>query len=579
MDGKKQEYPLSLKDICTLRLIPDLIEAGIYSFKIEGRMKSPVYVGSVVAMYRKYIDQYLNSGREGFHVADEDIEHLMDVYNRGAFTEGYYNNRCGKEMVSLQRPNHAGIPALKVLSSQSAVALHELHRGDTIEIPAKNISFSLNQDAKPGDKIGLSSKYRISPKEIPFLSRTFNKKIADYYDSELKNRKIKEKIKGTFTLSVGNHAKLCIDYADLHLEVEGDVVQQAVKSPLSEEQIRKQLSKMGQTEFVWESLDIRLDGDVFLPLQSLNEIRRRAIEDLTRMILESSRRQNAKRMIYPEREEQKSELFYTALIMKKEQLNPVLKCEEISDVYVDCNIIPDSLESLQLAEIADRIHETGKAAFYVLPHIIRKDTAERIRRGLPHIVSCGFDGIMVRNMEGYEILRENDYAGLILADHSLYTFNRLSRDNWKAEGIYRLTVPLELNEKEIDIRGLAGDEMIGYGYLPMMVSAQCIQKTGYGCTRKRTEHTLTDRKNEQFAVHNYCDYCYNVIYNSKPLFLLDKQQVLFSKEAGAVRLQFTLESADQTEEVLRNFRENLKGNTTEEFSGTFTRGHFSRGVK
>lgn len=111
--GKKQ-YFLSLKDICTLELIPELVEAGIDSFKIEGRMKSPEYVAAVTAMYRKYTDLYLNRGKKQFSVRPEDREMLMDLYNRGGAHTGYYQRHNGREMLALDRPNHAGVNAVRV---------------------------------------------------------------------------------------------------------------------------------------------------------------------------------------------------------------------------------------------------------------------------------------------------------------------------------------------------------------------------------------------------------------------------------------------------------------------------------
>ena len=124
----KSRYLLSLKDICTLDLIPEMVEAGIDSFKIEGRMKKPEYVAAVAHLYRKYTDLYLELlerapegtdpevfAKQKFRVEEADRSVLLDLYNRGGFHTGYYHTQNGREMVSLDRPNHAGIPAVKVL--------------------------------------------------------------------------------------------------------------------------------------------------------------------------------------------------------------------------------------------------------------------------------------------------------------------------------------------------------------------------------------------------------------------------------------------------------------------------------
>ena len=578
-DGKKKQYVMSPKDICTLKLIPKLIEAGIYSFKIEGRMKSPVYVSSVVSIYRKYIDLYFKNGADKFHVDEADVQHLMDVYNRGAFTNGYYEQRNGASMISLNRPNHAGIPAIRVTSAQSGTALLELHKGDTLEIPEKNISFSLNQDVQKGEKASLSPKHRISPKETKQLYRTFNKKISDDYTEDLKIRKLKERIKGKLIFSVGKCARLCIDHGDIHMEVEGDVVQAAERSPLSEERIRGQMMKTGQTPFEWEKLDIVCEGDIFLPMQSINELRRRGLSGLEDRMTEAYRRKGAKRTEYPGAVPAKpSRLRYSALVMKEEQFHAVLKCEGISEIYLDVNLFGDRLADQKPASYAELIHSHGKLAYFVLPHIIRDDAKERLRKGILYLTECGFDGIMTRNMEGYELLRESGYKGKVLADASLYMFNRAARMHWQEEGIYRGTIPVELNQKEIKRRGSMGDELIGYGYLPAMVSAQCVNKTVYGCEKRFKAISLTDRRKEQFRVENYCDFCYNIVYNSKPLYLLDQIAAVREMGISCVRLQFTIESGKETQRVLEHF-ERMRAGQKETFDCGYTRGHWNRGVK
>ena len=162
-EGSKK-YLMSLKDICTLDIIPDLIEAGIYSFKIEGRMKKPEYVASVTSMYRKYADLYIEKGLKGYKVSKEDKEMLMDIYNRGNFSEGYYKKRNGKDMVSLNRPNHTGVEALKVLGQSgnkvSVKALTNINKGDVIELFSKGDSrlnnYTIGSDFNKGEKLNLN---------------------------------------------------------------------------------------------------------------------------------------------------------------------------------------------------------------------------------------------------------------------------------------------------------------------------------------------------------------------------------------------------------------------------------------
>ena len=102
LNKKDGRYVLSLKDLCTLDILPDILEAGVYSLKIEGRMKSPRYTAGVVSIYRKYVDQYLASGRAGYRVEEEDRRILLDLFDRGGQTEGYYRRPNGRDMVVLK---------------------------------------------------------------------------------------------------------------------------------------------------------------------------------------------------------------------------------------------------------------------------------------------------------------------------------------------------------------------------------------------------------------------------------------------------------------------------------------------
>ena len=153
-NGEKK-YFLSPKDICTLELIPDLIEAGIDSFKIEGRMKKPEYVAGVTSLYRKYTDLYLRTGRSGFRVLPEDREMLMDLYNRGGSSSGYFKTRNGRKMMSLDRPNHAGVPAVKVQYQKGrevhGIVLTDLNAGDVLEIAGGKSNYTFEMPLKKGD--------------------------------------------------------------------------------------------------------------------------------------------------------------------------------------------------------------------------------------------------------------------------------------------------------------------------------------------------------------------------------------------------------------------------------------------
>ena len=153
LESSEGRYVLSPKDMCAIKILPDIIDAGVYSLKIEGRMKNVTYAAAVTALYRKYVDMYLEYGRKGYKVDDNDINDLMDLYNRGAFTTGYYNSNKGMQMMSVQRPNHMGTRALEVMSNVSGritfKALEQINPQDVFEIDRDN-SFSSGDSYKTG---------------------------------------------------------------------------------------------------------------------------------------------------------------------------------------------------------------------------------------------------------------------------------------------------------------------------------------------------------------------------------------------------------------------------------------------
>ena len=295
-EAKKPQYLLSLKDICTLELIPEMIESGIYSFKIEGRMKKPEYAAAVAFQYRKYADLYLKYYEEcpaeedpaayamkKYRVREEDRQMLLDLYNRGGFHTGYYHTQNGREMVSLNRPNHAGVPAVKVLAKKgrnvTAKALTDLYPQDIIELPMrKGREKADNYTCKDAVRKGMNVQIPVFA-DTPFKRdeiwmRTRNSALIERLHEEFVNGKIKERICGTFRLYPQETATLTVKCRDAEITIAGEKAQEALSQPMSRERIEKQLRKTGNTEFEFSFLKVEIGEKVFLPMQSLNELRR-----------------------------------------------------------------------------------------------------------------------------------------------------------------------------------------------------------------------------------------------------------------------------------------------------------------
>ncbi len=186
---------------------------------------------------------------------------------------------------------------------------------------------------------------------------------------------------------------------------------------------------------------------------------------------------------------------------------------------------------------------------------------------------------MIRNFESLELLRDLEYPKEIHGDYNLYIFNKSSKKRMKEFGITRSTAPVELNEKELKKLDLSDCTFIAYGYQPVMITAGCIQKTTKECNKKNGNLYLKDRYRKEFYVQMCCDYCYNVIYNTAPLYLAD-QGVLFNKlNPQNLRLDFSKEKPEEMKDILEAYESSWIYGRDVACSGEFTRGHIKRGVK
>lgn len=599
-EAKRPQYLLSLKDICTLELIPEMIESGIYSFKIEGRMKKPEYAAAVAFQYRKYADLYLKYYEEcpaeedpaayamkKYRVREEDRQMLLDLYNRGGFHTGYYHTQNGREMISLNRPNHAGVPAVKVLAKKgrnvTAKALTDLYPQDIIELPMrKGREKADNYTCKDAVRKGMNVQIPVFA-DTPFKMdeiwmRTRNSTLIDTLREEFVNGKIKERICGTFRLYPQEKATLTVKCRDAEITVAGEKAQEALSQPMSRERIEKQLRKTGNTEFEFSFLKAEIGEKVFLPMQSLNELRREALETLEKVICEKYRRNGEVK----DPEEDKTELSmeeeilsgWTASVRTAEQMEVILEEEAIGRIYADCTMFPRIWEKDSYVEWITKVHAAGKEIYLVMPYIFRERTRKQYEAAYNRIFGAGWDGILIANYESFAFLKEHGYTGRIMTDYNLYEFNQESRKFWKEKGVFEFTAPVELTERELQDLRVKDGEVIVYGYLPMMISAGCIQKTTRGCLKKSGQTTITDRYRNPFVVKNECDYCYNILYNYVPLYLGDRMEEVYQIGPGRIRLMFTTERQQEVRQILSAY---FEGKELPE--GTYTRGHWKRGIK
>lgn len=525
INDEKSAYALSPKDMCTIDLLPEIIEAGVYSLKIEGRMKKPEYTAGVVSIYRKYLDRYL-AGEKRPKVSKEDRQILFDLYNRDGFHQSYYKERNGKDMMALRNEKESGVIRNEELFSR------------------------------------IRKEYVEKKTTIP--------------------------IHGVVSLFSGCPAILEVWAGDIRVSVEGEVVQEADKCPVSEERIRRQLEKTGGSDFSFESLEVYLGDDIFVPMQQLNQLRRSALEKLKEEMVRPWKR-TRKPKEEQEIAEEGIEKFHqqkmgclSASVTTREQLEAVKDIAEIQRIYADCGIFPNKDFEKYVKQEIQQLKEEGKELYLMLPRIVRDRELDGRKEHFTSLIQQGLAGFMVRNMESYGILQQLGLKESMVLDANVYTMNGKAQEFWKREGIIRDTIPLELNAKEITHRYNENSEMIVYGYAPMMVSVQCVQKNMDRCDHRCAEYVLKDRYRKEFHGVCSCEFCYNTIYNALPTSLLKEAEQVKRWKPASYRLAFSMEHAKETKKIAQAFADVYVHDRKPDegiWKMEVTKGHFGRGVE
>lgn len=517
VNNGKKEYLMNLKDMCTLEYLPQMIEAGVMSFKIEGRMKSPLYTAGVVSVYRKYLDLYKENKKE-YQVDKRDLKILSELFDRGGFSNHYLIGN----------------------NSPSMIAKKE------------------------------KESFRIANEEI-------RKEIEVKYIEKEK----KEKLIGNVILSVGKPAKLIANWKDFVVEVESNqVVQEAKNIPLSEEDVKKQLSKTGNSPYDWQEMNVFLEGNTFLPVKELNLLRRTAFESLQQQILDSYKRTLQK----VDKKEKKplssvEEPKITVSIDNLDFLFMILEYPEIDTVMINS----EEIVFTELKEIVEQIHKKDKDCLLKMPVVFRNQAYKEWTTKFQMVLDSNVDGLVVENLDELGFLKQRNWPISVLLDHRIYIWNGKAKEfllelEIPEDKFLGFSAPLELSEKELSDMGCEMTEMVVYGRAPMMVSANCIRSTTQGCNKKQNRNGylwLEDRKHQKFPVKNVCKYCYNVTYNSLPLCLADRTRKVLNLKPRSLRLSFTVENEKETKIVLDNVMKAFKEREVGKINTPFTRGHFT----
>ena len=500
VEGKKDEYILSLKDMCGIKALDKLHDAGVYSLKIEGRMKQLEYACGVVKYYRSYIDSKKP-------VSDADYDRIKALGNRCGFTDRYYFDHNGSDMVTYVKPNFVSnaaepSPEKRKLSIEGELVLREgepgsltVKRGDvTYKASIEPVSAALKAPLDKKAAIDRINKTGDTDFEFSHIKAQIGENV--FVPNGALNKLRRDAISGLCDKLLKKYYRNDARYADMSRLTA--LPEHVVKSDAAHDE---------------------------------------AINDYTTI----------------------------CSCMTRAQLDTLISYECFDVFYLDFDMYDRKNLIQQFADDVQSLTKRNKKVYLMLPAIFRADSSDYFVTIAKELDNVSFEGFVVKNYEEL-YLTENLFTDKkIILDHNMYTFNDVSKSAFFEHGVSGDTVPLELNSREIMHRNNIGSQMIVYGYYPLMTTANCVHKNTKGCDKKQKLIYLKDRYNKSFAVCNNCKECYNTIYNSLPTMLTKNISKL--KEAGirSFRYSFTIETPKQIKAVMDDkVAEYTNGHTKEE---------------
>lgn len=485
VEGKKDEYILSLKDMCGIKALDKLHDAGVYSLKIEGRMKQLEYACGVVKYYRSYIDSMKP-------VTDADYDRIKALGNRCGFTDRYYFDHNGSDMVTYVKPNFVSnaaepSPEKRKLSIEGELVLREgepgsltVKRGDvTYKASIEPVSAALKAPLDKKAAIDRINKTGDTDFEFSHIKAQIGENV--FVPNGALNKLRRDAISGLCDKLLKKYYRNDARYADMSRLTA--LPEHVVKSDAAHDE---------------------------------------AINDYTTI----------------------------CSCITRAQLDTLIGYECFDVFYLDFDMYDRNTLIQQFADDVKSLTKRNKKVYLMLPTIFRADSSDYFVSIAKELDKVSFEGFVVKNYEEL-YLTENLFTGKkVILDHNMYTFNDVSKSAFFEHGVSGDTVPLELNSREIMHRNNIGSQMIVYGYYPLMTTANCVHKNTKGCDKKQKLIYLKDRYNKSFAVCNNCKECYNIIYNSLPTMLTKNIGKL--KEAGirSFRYSFTIETPKQIKAVM-----------------------------
>ena len=581
LDNSVGEYLLSPKDFNTLDLLPQIISAGVDSLKIEGRMKRPEYVATVVKVYRDYL------GKREQGLGNRE---LAQIFNRD-FTTAYLEKNQGRNFISDKRPNNRGVligRVTKIADNKITLKTSEkISAGDQLEIWVKvggRVTFTVENFSTAGDLCTIETKnlrgVKLHDRAFKIFDANLDAEAKKYFNGEYQRKifvdanvtaKLNQPLTLTITDTDGNTATASTDF----------IAEVAKNRPLNLDTLQKQIGRLGNSAFALRSLNADIDENIMVPISELNDVRRKVTDALENQRLafsfqltEGSRHISEKFSPTLPHNYDATKILVQADTLEK--ISSALKGDADAIIYGGENFCNRVVTAAELKKAVDLVRTHGKEIYLATPRIVRESEVAALEKSL---TAADFDAVYVHNLATLSLAKKLTSAQ-IRTDFSLIAFNVETINFLKNLGVEGVTLSPELNFTQVKNLAKISPlpvECIVHGNLELMISSYCAIGSFIGnlhekpCEKvcHKNKFYLQDRKNILFpAVTD--QFCRMHILNSKTLSMIEHRNSF--EGVDRIRIDCRYMNVENTAQIVHAYK--YGGSEIE----NFTRGHYFRGV-
>lgn len=537
-------YLLSPRDLCSLDYIPRLINCGVKSLKIEGRMKSPEYVATVTRIYRKYIN--LVKSNKPYKIDEQDRKDLMQVFNRGNFSSGHLNPHANKDLIFSEKPNNMGLflgHVAKYNPSKGLITLNlnePVEIGDTIALEKETGTYTISElmtkntnikTANPNDFVTIGrmkGNIKVGDKIYKMSSKQLTTLAYSSFENDIQTKKIPLncEIKIVKNSPISIHISSACDleiYRKLDIYCEIDAIPtDSIKHPLEKEKVISQITKTNNTPYYFKNIKIKLDENTFLPnIKALNELRRTAltlVEDFAKSKIQRATNKEFENMNYYNKTNQEKSI---SLLLNKINLNEdYTSLQGINNIYIPLKFFTQKKYEQIINDLSNKFN-----LYIYLPTIIKSNYRNLLATNIEKTINAyNIKGFILSNISNFKFLKDfNTEIFEFIANYTFNIFNQRTLAELDKLGINKFTISPELDKNTIDkFLEISNQELICYGrtplmninYCPLGKSNRCYPECTMKCNTNNNYY-LKDRLNLKFPIEPDNIQTVSTLYNSK----------------------------------------------------------------